>query len=35
MIKGLIQQDITIINIYAVNRGEPKYININTHTEGN
>ena len=25
MIKGLIQEDITIVNIYVANRGAPKY----------
>ena len=29
MTKGSIQQDITIVNIYASNIGAPKYININ------
>ena len=27
MINGLIQQDITIVNIYAPKKGAPKYIN--------
>ena len=38
MIKGSIQEeDITIVNIYAPNIGEPQYIKqmVNSHERGN
>ena len=33
MIKGSIQEDITVINIYAPNIGAPQYVKANTNED--